>query len=341
MLNLRFLRKQTGLSVLILSLILCFFLSACNKAQPIAKPSPPCLDAELANASIKIEGGQFQFGETRYYPEEGPVEQILVDSFEIDATEVTNGQFEKFVKATGYVTEAEKGLSAELYPNIPSEFRAPGSAVFVAPTQNSDGTADVWWQFVAGATWKTPSGPGSSIKGRKHYPVVHVTFSDASAYANWLGRRLPTEQEWEYAARGGISDAKFSWGDESPHTVKPKANIWQGTFPHNNDGIDGFQGVAPVGCFSPNNYGLYDITGNLWEWTETAYHADRQMDYRSEGFDPRQPGVTLKTIKGGSFLCSDNYCQRFRPAARQGQDITLATSHIGFRTVADIGLVNH
>ena len=320
---------------LLLSFLLALPLAACNKAEQIDQPSPPCLDAALANESVLIKGGQFEFGEMRYYPEEGPVEQIEVASFEIDATEVTNAQFEKFVSATGYVTEAEKGLSAEVYPQVPEEFRSPGSAVFLSPDQVSDGNADGWWQFVAGATWKSPTGPGSSIEGREHYPVMHVTYLDARTYANWLGRRLPTEQEWEYAARGGFAGAKYAWGDESPHIGESKANTWQGNFPHKNDGDDGFLGVAPVGCYNPNNYGLYDMTGNLWEWTETAYLADRQMDYRSEGYDPRQPGVTLKSIKGGSFLCSDNYCQRYRPAARQGQDITLATSHIGFRTAAD------
>ncbi len=326
--------KRHTFSFILIALSLA--LAACNKLEQLDKPLPSCLDVELANESILIEGGEFLFGETRYYPEEGPVAKIEVKSFEIDATEVTNGQFEKFVKATGYITEAEKGLSAELYPQIPAEFRAPGSAVFFQPDQMSDGKTDGWWQFVAGASWKSPLGPESSIVERQHYPVIHVTYSDALAYASWLGRRVPTEQEWEYAARGGHSGATYAWGEEPPHTGKSKANTWQGNFPYKNDGVDGFKGAAPVGCFDPNNYGLYDMTGNLWEWTETAYHADRTMNYRSEGNDPRQPGVTLKSIKGGSFLCSDNYCQRYRPAARQGQDITMATSHIGFRTAADV-----
>jgi formylglycine-generating enzyme required for sulfatase activity len=172
--------------------------------------------------------------------------------------------------------------------------------------------------------------------GKEAHPVVQITHADAIAYAQWLGRRLPTEAEWEYASRGGLEGASFSWGEESPNVGASKANTWQGRFPYNNMNEDGFVGSSPVGCFTANGLGLYDTTGNVWEWTDTAYGPDRKRDYGEEGYDPQQPGVTVKTLKGGSFLCSDNYCQRFRPAARQAQDTTLASSHIGFRTAADI-----
>ena len=212
----------------------------------------------------------------------------------------------------------------------------PGSMVFVVPDLDKPSSPATWWQFVSGANWQHPEGPDSSIVGKEAHPVVQITHADAIAYAQWLGRRLPTEAEWEYASRGGLEGASFSWGEESPNVGASKANTWQGRFPYNNMNEDGFIGSSPVGCFAANGLGLYDTTGNVWEWTDTAYGPDRKRDYGAEGYDPQQPGVTVKTLKGGAFLCSDNYCQRFRPAARQAQDTTLASSHIGFRTAADI-----
>ena len=307
-------------------------LTACSEDKlPLA-----CLPESELNQTVDVSGGDFKFGDNRYYPNEGPVKVTRVADFNIDKTEVTNGQFKAFVDATDYVTAAERGLSDVDFPEIPPEFRVPGSMVFVAPDLDKPSSPATWWQFVSGANWQNPKGPDSSIAGKEAHPVVQVTHADAIAYAQWLGRRLPTEAEWEYASRGGLEGASFSWGEESPNVGASKANTWQGRFPYNNMNEDGFVGSSPVGCFAANGLGLYDTTGNVWEWTDTAYGPDRKRDYGTEGYDPQQPGVTVKTLKGGSFLCSDNYCQRFRPAARQAQDTTLASSHIGFRTAADI-----
>ena len=307
-------------------------LTACSEDKlPLV-----CLPESEVNQTVDVSGGDFKFGDNRYYPNEGPVKVTRVANFNIDKTEVTNGQFKAFVDATDYVTAAERGLSDVDFPEILPEFRVPGSMVFVAPDLDKPSSPATWWQFVSGANWQNPKGPDSSIAGKEAHPVVQVTHADAIAYAQWLGRRLPTEAEWEYASRGGLEGASFSWGEESPNVGASKANTWQGRFPYNNMNEDGFVGSSPVGCFAANGLGLYDTTGNVWEWTDTAYGPDRKRDYGAEGYDPQQPGVTVKTLKGGSFLCSDNYCQRFRPAARQAQDTTLASSHIGFRTAADI-----
>jgi sulfatase modifying factor 1 len=294
-----------------------------------------CLPESDAIATADIKGNAFSFGDNRYYPDEGPVKVLSVDDFNIDKTEVTNEQFARFVVATGYITAAETGLAEDQFPDIPAEFRVPGSMVFIAPDLDKPSSPVSWWKFVSGANWRHPEGPQSTIIGRESFPVVHVTHGDAVAYATWMGRRLPTEVEWEYASRGGLDGASFSWGEESPNKGQARANTWQGRFPYTNMKEDGYDGRAPVGCFAANGYGLYDTTGNVWEWTESPYGPDRKRDYGDAGYDPQQPGIVVKTLKGGSFLCSDNYCQRFRPAARQAQDITLASSHIGFRTVTD------
>jgi formylglycine-generating enzyme required for sulfatase activity len=302
--------------------------TACsNHSEPLI-----CLPEAQGNQTQDIRGGAFKFGENRYYANERPVLTATVKDFNIDRTEVTNRQFKAFVDATGYVTAAERGLSEKEFPDIPAQFRVPGSMVFITPTPNEDGSPAPWWQFVAGANWQQPMGPHSSIEGKESFPVVQLTHEDALAYATWLGRRLPTEEEWEYASRGGLQSASYSWGEEPPHRGKSKANTWQGQFPYTNIKEDGFVGSSPVGCFAANGYGLYDMTGNVWEWTSTAYGPDHNRSYGDDGYDPQQPGVRVKTLKGGSFLCSDNYCQRFRPASRQAQDVTLGSSHIGFRT---------
>ena len=324
------------LSRLFLCLIPVLGIGACsNSNEPLV-----CLPLSEANQTVNIKGGAFKFGDNRYYPDEGPVKIMSVADFNIDKTEVTNSEFLKFVDATGYVTAAEKGLSREDFPNIPSEFRVPGSMVFVAPETGENSSPATWWQFIPGANWKNPEGPNSSIKNKGAHPVVQVIHSDAMAYAQWKGRRLPTEVEWEYASRGGLDGASYSWGEESPNVGKSKGNTWQGRFPYQNINEDGFIGSSPVGCFGANAFGLYDTTGNVWEWTDTPYSPDRKRSYGKNGYDPQQPGVKVKTLKGGSFLCSDNYCQRFRPAARQAQDITLASSHIGFRTATSISKTN-
>lgn len=318
-------KPSTRLTLVIMSTI---FSASCSKnSEPLV-----CLPDLEAVATRDISGGKFNFGENRYYANEKPIQKIEVKDFNIDLTEVTNRQYQAFVEATGYVTAAERGLSEKEFPDIPAEFRVPGSMVFVSPG-SSKNSSPAWWQFVPGANWRHPLGPNSSIIGKEAFPVVQVTYEDAVAYANWIGRRLPTEIEWEFASRGGLDGASYSWGEESPHDGKSKANTWQGHFPFTNLQEDGYIGSSPVGCFAANGYGLFDMTGNVWEWTNTAYGPDHVRDYGEKGYDPQQPGVEVKTLKGGSFLCSDNYCQRYRPASRQAQDITVASSHIGFRTV--------
>lgn len=324
------------LYVKIIFLVLAIGLTGCGES-----PEPSiCQTIASEKLSVNVPGGSFQFGDNRYYSDEGPVKTIQVESFNLDTTEVTNAQFRRFVEATGYLTAAEKGLSAQEFPEIPAEFRAPGSMVFVAPDPDQPSSVASWWQFVPGANWRHPLGPGSSIDNKDDFPVVQVIHADALAYANWAGRRLPTEIEWEYASRGGLDGASYAWGEEAPHVGKSKANTWQGHFPYTNMREDGFVGSAPVACYAANAYGLFDMTGNVWEWTDTPYGPDRKRDYGALGYDPQQPGIEVKTLKGGSFLCSDNYCQRFRPAARQAQDVTLASSHIGFRTAQDLPTKN-
>ncbi|MAV76573.1 MAG: hypothetical protein CBD32_06560 [Actinobacteria bacterium TMED172] len=307
------------------------FLLSCQSDQT----PKSCLPVELFGKKVDIKGGEFQFGDNRFYIDESPAARATVVGFNIDIHEVTNIQFAEFVSETGFITDAEKGLSKADFPDLPEKYRVPGSMVFIPPEDNAPSSPAQWWQFIPDANWRHPYGPGSDIVGKENHPVVQLTYADAEAYAKWLGRRLPTEREWEFAARGGLDGAIYSWGDEKPHDGQPKANTWQGIFPHVNLKEDGFVASAPVGCYPPNGFGLFDTTGNVWEWSSTPYGPDRKRDYGANGFDPQQPSVIVKTLKGGSFLCADNYCQRYRPAARQAQDVTVASPHIGFRTVAN------
>ena len=287
-----------------------------------------------------IPAGSFTMGASEYYPDEGPLKEVTLDGFWIDRYEVTNAQFSKFVDATNYVTVAERQLNPKDFPGIPAESLVPGSVVFIMPTELLNGGNPIqWWQFVPGANWRQPTGPGSDIKGKENYPVVHVAYEDAFSYAKWLGHDLPSEAQWEYAARGGLEQQTYSWGKEFTPANKWQANTWQGMFPVNNTEEDGYVGAAPVGCYPDNGYGLHDVTGNVWEWVADWYypeHLDEGDVIRDEaktGFDPRQPGLPVKVIKGGSYLCAENYCMRYRPAARHAQETTLGAAHIGFRTV--------
>ena len=271
-------------------------------------------------ADVPIEGGSFDMGDTGFYADEGPIIRLSVEPFRIDAYEVTNRQFRNFVAATGYVTSAER--------MVESGWPSNGSAVFDA-TQ---------WRFVEGANWRHPEGPQSSIEGRDNDPVVQVSLEDAQAYADWVGRALPSEAEWEYAARGGLKGKPFAWGDVFTPGGVYMANTWQGIFPEEDAGEDGHMGRAEVGCFAANGYGLYDMIGNVWEWTKDPYYPDKRFEppegVKSTGFDPQQPDVPVAVIKGGSFLCSPDFCGRYRPAARHAQNTGLGTNHIGFRTVS-------
>jgi len=289
-------------------------------------------------------------GSDRHYPEEAPVHRVAVDGFWIDRTPVTNREFRKFVTETGYVTAAEVTPSAADYPGaLPHMLRA-GSLVFTPPKHAVDtGDWSQWWNFKFGASWKRPYGPRSSLAGLNEHPVVHIAYADALAYATWAGKDLPTEAEWEFAARGGLDGAEFAWGDELVPGGRQMANTWQGTFPHQNLKLDGYERTSPVTTFPPNGYGLYDMIGNVWEWTSDWYAPKHEADAQKScctprnprggredtSYDPRLPAVKIprKVLKGGSHLCAPNYCRRYRPAARHAEPVDSAMSHIGFRCV--------
>jgi sulfatase modifying factor 1 len=294
-----------------------------------------------------IPSGTFLMGSEDFYAEERPVHSVSVDGFWVDAHPVTAGDFRRFVRETGYTTVCERPLDPADYPGAPVDLLVPGSLVFrktVGPVDTSDFRN--WWEYVPGAFWKRPEGPGSTINGRDRHPVVQVAYEDAAAYAAWAGKELPTEAEWEYAARGGLQSAVFAWGDEHFPGGKPMANTWQGDFPWQNLMLDGFEGTSPVGSFPANGFGLYDMTGNVWEWT-TDFFTPRHPDEAEKACcipeNPRTlsdaesyaPGETIprRVIKGGSHLCAPNYCLRYRPAARQGEAIDTSTGHLGFRCI--------
>jgi formylglycine-generating enzyme len=280
-----------------------------------------------------VAGGSFAMGSEDFYPEERPIRTVAVDDLWIDAHAVTNLQFGRFVKATGYVTVAERPLDPAAFPDADPELLVPGALVF----QPSSGPVDLsnfhnWWAYVPGAYWRRPEGPGSNLGGRERHPVVHVAHEDAEAYAAWAGKALPTEAEWEHAARGGLDQAVFAWGDEFAPGRRMMANTWQGRFPWENLVTDGYSGTSPVGSFRPNGYGLFDMTGNVWEWTcdeFTPDHAQHPCCVPA----PLEDDTPRRVIKGGSHLCAPNYCLRYRPAARQGEAVDTGTSHIGFRCV--------
>jgi formylglycine-generating enzyme required for sulfatase activity len=303
---------------------------------------------------VWIPAGTFLMGSDRHYPEEAPAHRVSVEGFWIDRAPVTNAQFLKFVKATGHVTLAEKPADPADYPGALPELLAPSSIVFVPPP-GPIGTGDPyrWWQYVAGADWRHPEGPGSSIRGREHHPVVHVAHEDAIAYAAWAGKVLPTEAEWERAARGGLEDAEFAWGEELHPGGRPMANTFQGEFPHHNARLDGFERTSPVGSFPANGFGLLDAIGNVWEWTDDWYqdHAVLLAAHKAAGgcctipnpkgadreasidTSSQHAAIPRKVVKGGSFLCAPSYCRRYRPAARMAQGIDTSTCHMGFRCI--------
>jgi formylglycine-generating enzyme required for sulfatase activity len=287
-------------------------------------------------------------GSESHYPEESPVHRVSVDGFWMDPHPVTNREFRRFVEETKYVTFAERQPDAQTYPGAKPELLVPGSAVFFETTRPVDlRDCSQWWQYVPGAAWNTPEGAGSSLDGRDDHPVVHVAYEDAVCYARWAGKALPTEAEWERAARGGIEGAVYAWGDEFAPGGKMMANTWQGEFPWNNEMLDGFARTSPVGSFPPNGFSLFDMTGNVWEWTADWFAPRRHAPHRPccapvnprggtlEGSIETRFGVAIprKVLKGGSFLCAPNYCLRYRPAARIPETIDTSTCHIGFRCV--------
>jgi len=286
---------------------------------------------------VHIPGGVFLMGSEDFYPEEMPVRRVAVDDFWIDRCPVTVAEFGRFVSETGYVTLAERPLDPADYPGADAEALVPGSAVF-HPTDGPVALDSmVWWRYVPGACWRAPDGPSSDTTGRDDHPVTHVAFEDAEAYAAWAGRALPTEAEWEYAARGGIEAAPYAWGDDETPDGRWLANTWQGEFPWQNLALDGHERTSPVGSFPANGYGLHDMIGNVWEWTcepGASFSAPASCcapDARAAAGDPR------RIIKGGSHLCAPNYCLRYRPAARQAHVIDTSTSHLGLRCVTRDG----
>jgi len=316
-----------------------------SQSSPPTKPPgrPPKPDM------VWIVGGTFLMGSDNFYPDEKPVHRVTVDGFWMDKYQVTNKQFQKFVKATGYITVAERPLNPADYPGAKPEMLVPGSLVF----KMTSGPVDLrdmshWWSWVPGTCWRHPEGPGSSIKQRDHLPVVHIAYEDAEAYSQWVGEALPTEAEWEFAARGGLESTVFTWGNEPLPKGKLMANTWQGQFPwkylKNHP-----PAPEPVGSYPANGYGLYDMAGNVWEWTCDWYTSQYPEDTdkpcciprnprggaMENSYDPAQPQCQIprKVLKGGSYLCSPEYCLRYRPAARRPQMVDTGMSHVGFRCV--------
>ncbi|WPR76943.1 formylglycine-generating enzyme family protein [Algoriphagus sp. NG3] len=305
---------------------------------------------------VWIPGGEFVMGtnEVEAYPAERPAVNLKVNGFWMDTHEVTNAEFKKFVEETGYITLAEKKpeweeLKKQLPPGTPKPDEATlvaGSMVF-SPPPYAVPTQDIslWWVWVEGANWQHPEGPESDLKGRENHPVVHIAYEDAKAYAAWAGKRLPSEIEWEFAARGGAEGKRFAWGDELTPNGQYLANTFQGNFPNDNKNLDGFEGTSPVKSFAPNTFGLYDMIGNVWELTDDWYDALKYARLAGQApkldagmnqcYNPDNPYAMERVIKGGSFLCADNYCVNYRPSARQGQAFDSGTSNVGFRLVKD------
>jgi len=313
---------------------------------------PNSTDARAQRASMEwIPGGTFTMGSDKHYREEAPTHPVTLDGFWIDRWPVTNALFRQFVEETGYVTQAELAPDPAQYPGADPALLVPASVVFVKPAARVDLRNHFnWWAYVPGADWRHPLGPNSSLDGIDDHPVVHVGFDDATAFAKWAGKELPTEAEWELAARGGLDGADYAWGAELEPDGKPMANYWQGEFPIENLRRDGYEGTSPVGSFPANGWGLYDMIGNVWEWTTDWYLPQHEppalkagthaccsggdVAARERSFDPCVAlPIPRKVMKGGSFLCAPNYCRRYRPAARMPQAVDTSTCHLGFRCV--------
>ena len=289
---------------------------------------------------VWIGGGKFLMGADEF-PDSRPMHQVTVDGFWMDSHEVTNAEYARFVAATNYKTVAERPLNPADYPGVPADKLVPGSAVFTPTAQKVSFENPLqWWNYVPGASWDHPEGKSSSIKGRENYPVIHVSYEDAAAYAKWAGKRLPTEAEWEFAAQGGRGNHTYYWGDQLKPNGKWVANIYQGSFPDKNLKEDGYAGAAPVKTFPANPYGLYDMDGNVWEWCEDLYRPDyyqkspaKNPTGPSDSYDPDEPGAIKHVQRGGSFLCSDEYCIRYKAGSRGKGEASSGSNNLGFRCV--------
>jgi formylglycine-generating enzyme required for sulfatase activity len=314
------------------------------------KAAEPPSEKHERDGMVWIPGGTFRMGSDKHYPEEAPVHRATVDGFWIDRTPVTNAQFRQFVEETGYVTYAEIAPDPKDYPGALPHMLKAGSLVFTPPGHPVDlRDWSQWWQFKFGAYWRRPDGKGSGIHRSMDHPVTHIAYRDAVAYATWAGKSLPREAEWEFAARGGLDGAEYAWGDDFTPAGLQMANTWQGAFPSENLASDGYERTSPVTAFPPNGYGVHDMIGNVWEWTDDWYTPKHEADApkaccipenprggsEQGSYDSCQPAIRIprKVLKGGSHLCAPNYCRRYRPAARHAQPVDTSSSHIGFRCV--------
>ncbi|MBV9034081.1 MAG: formylglycine-generating enzyme family protein [Acidobacteriaceae bacterium] len=331
--------------VCFIALVACCLASSSQTRAADASPKPA---KKAPEGMVWIPGGEFWMGsEEAMFPDARPIHKVYVDGFWMDRATVTNEQFANFVKATGYVTVAERPADPALYPGAPPAMLRPGAPVYTPPS----GPVPLnnllnWWSWREGADWCHPEGPGSNIQGREKHPVVQVAYDDAVAYAKWVGKRLPTEAEWEFAARGGLDRKTFVWGDEDTPGGRQMANTFQGHFPDHNSGEDGFKGTAPVCSYPANRYSLCDMSGNVWQWTSDWYRPDYYQKLAAQGgvarnpqgpdnsYDPSDPGVPKRVQKGGSFLCTDQYCGRYRPGGRGKGEAASGASNVGFRLVA-------
>jgi len=337
------------------------FLASAHTAPTASDKQPPAPAANGPQGMVWIRGGEFSMGAAVNGHGSGemampsndaePIHRVRVDGFWMDKTAVTNEEFEKFVRATGYVTIAERTPTKEEFPTAPPENLVAGSVVF-APTEHEVPLNNhfQWWTYVKGANWRHPQGPESDIRGKEKYPVVQVAYPDAEAYAKWAGKRLPTEAEFEFAARGGLAGKTYTWGDEFRPKGKWMANTWQGKFPVKDAGEDGYAGVAPVAKFPANGYGLYDMAGNVWQWCSDWYRPDYYAQLAKAGsltinpkgpdtpFDPSEPDEKKRVHRGGSFLCNDQYCSRYIVGTRGKGEVNTGTNHLGFRCVKDAGI---
>jgi len=329
---------------LLFTLVCCKQKEQPSASQNVTAAAPAVAREIVTSGMVHIPAGTFQMGtDDPAFPDAHPVHKVTVNEFWMDEHEVTNAEFEKFVKATNFITIAERKLNPKDFPDVPPESLVPGSGVFSPPDQQV--TLDnplQWWKYVPGASWRHPFGPQSDIQGLENNPVIHVSYEDALEYAKWAGKRLPTEAEWQYAAQGNHPGQKYYWGNELKPGGKWMANIYQGDFPSKNTGEDGFIGIAPVKSFPPNGYGLYDMDGNVWEWCNDFYRPDyyevspaNNPKGPSNSYDPDEPNAVKRVQSGGSFLCSDQYCIRYRPGSRGKGEVSSGSNNLGFRCVKD------